>query len=182
MSRRQERLYVQRRLQVIRQREQAANESAQRQQHEQDIGRTRGTNWWRFEGDGGATKLGSRYSSTCCSPPMTRQELASPARDGYPLPSTATCSMLERSWKTFRVGKACDEWRSTEATSRRSQSVDAAVGREAKSVAVRGPQAAAGSAVAAGGKISHEDRPREGGRTLSRRWVHAADGGFECSV
>jgi len=75
----------------------------------------------------------------------------------------------------------CDEWRSTEATSRRSQSVDPAVGREAKRVAVRGPRAAAGPAVAAGGKISHEDCTREGGRTLNIRWVHAADGGFECS-
>jgi hypothetical protein len=97
---------------------QEANESAQRQQHEQDSGRTRVTDWRRFEGDGGATKLGSTCPSTCCSPPTIRQELASPARGGSPPPSTATCSMLERPWKTFRVRKACDEWRSTEATSR----------------------------------------------------------------
>jgi hypothetical protein len=173
---------VQRRLQTTRQREQEANESELCQLHGLGSGQTRVMDWWRFEDGGGATRLASTCSSTCCDPPTPRPGLASPARDGCPSQSTPTCST---SWTTFRVRKACDEWRSAEPAEQQSQSVDSTVVRKTKRVTVRcvrGPRAAAEPAIAARGKISREDRAREGEAAPNRGWVHAADCDFECSV
>jgi hypothetical protein len=57
---------VQRRLQTTRQREQEANESELCQLHGLGSGQTRVMDWWRFEDGGGATRLASTCSSTCC--------------------------------------------------------------------------------------------------------------------
>jgi len=148
------------------------------------------TGQWADESDGlvevrrrrRRNKAGQYVLEYLLRSPTPRPGLASPARDGCPSQSTPTCST---SWKTFRVRKACDEWRSAEPAEQQSQSVDSTVVRKTKRVTVRcvrGPRAAAEPAIAARGKISREDRAREGEAAPNRRWVHAADCDFECSV
>jgi len=105
MTRRQGRLYSQRRDLAIQQRQQELNDADARQLRERRNGQTRVGDWWRR---GGATGQDSMSSRSSCDVPLTRTEVLVPNDGGSRSPNTTSSLRPERSRMTFEVRKSCN--------------------------------------------------------------------------
>jgi hypothetical protein len=163
-SRRQERLYSQRRYQAVQQWEQTVRDDEEKQRRERRSGQTRVSGWWKPDVGEDAIRLGSMSWRFNCVP-LVLQPLPGTSQDhpgGYPSLNTTNPSTPVRSWKTLELRKACNKGRGSEQQERWTEgSGTPAAAAGCAGGAVADEWAAGEQATAQQGKISAKDRPRE---------------------
>jgi hypothetical protein len=168
-SRRQERLYAQRRGKVLQQFEQATRDVEQCHQREQRNGSTRVDDWWSPDVGEDAIRLASTSSRFCCNLPVQQSVTDHDRLGGSPSQNSTSSSTLIRSWKTLELRKACDSWSSAQPALSWIQPVGVSEVDRSDPGCVRDPDAAVRPATGQPQKISSDERSPTWGSVKAQR-------------